>query len=160
MKMSKIGSKVTYHRCLKNLNHWSYICYFPSHNPFKSSQIKMLIFCTSSETSDGTSGEQVVVPIIKDNKQIKKKSKQHTPKNEKEVLDFFKSNNGAPAEAVKFFCHYSSVGWRTRGKQRITNWHGAAKKWILNAEEFNSPAAPKFRDNLKTTKSKDYDQPL
>src|SRR5690554_2684041 len=35
MKLSKIGSKSTYHRCLKQLDTWNYIRYKPSHNSFK-----------------------------------------------------------------------------------------------------------------------------
>lgn len=54
MTYSKIGSKSTYHRCIKELSHWKYILYTPSHNPFKGSRIKMFNF--------GTSTEQVVYP--------------------------------------------------------------------------------------------------
>ena len=46
MKMSKIGSLGTYHRCLKQLHSWKYLVYLPSHNPFKSSQVKFLKFGT------------------------------------------------------------------------------------------------------------------
>ncbi|OXS18947.1 hypothetical protein CGU36_27875, partial [Pseudomonas fluorescens] len=48
MKLAKIGSKSTYHRCVKELNYYNYLVYVPSHNPFKGSKIKMLIFGTSS----------------------------------------------------------------------------------------------------------------
>ncbi len=72
MSYSKIGSKSTYHRCIKELSHWKYILYTPSHNPFKGSSIRMFNFGTSSgqvlypsraniETSNG----QALVPINK-----------------------------------------------------------------------------------------------
>ena len=48
MRFSKIGSKSTYHRCIKELSHWQYLIYTPSHNPFRGSQIKMFEFGTSS----------------------------------------------------------------------------------------------------------------
>jgi len=48
MKFSKIGSKSSYHRCIKKLSNWKYLIYFPSHNPYKGSKIKMLKFETSS----------------------------------------------------------------------------------------------------------------
>ena len=54
MQFSKIGSKTTYHRCIRELNNWNYIIYLPSHNPFKGSQIKL--------TNFGTSSGQVVYP--------------------------------------------------------------------------------------------------
>ncbi|WP_406684585.1 hypothetical protein N1F78_02355 [Seonamhaeicola sp. MEBiC1930] len=72
MSFSKIGSKSTYHRCIKELSHWSYILYTPSHNPFKGSRIKMFDFGTSSgqalylsRTNIETSSGQAVVPINK-----------------------------------------------------------------------------------------------
>ena len=72
MKYSKIGSKSTYHRCIKELSHWKYILYTPSHNPLKGSQIKMFNFGTSHEqalypnrTNNGTGSGQDLVPIYK-----------------------------------------------------------------------------------------------
>jgi len=86
MSYSKIGSKSTYHRCIKELSYWKYILYIPSHNPFKGSSIKMFDFgtsarqvlsqsCTQFETSDG----QALVSInkhiqtIENNKNINKR---------------------------------------------------------------------------------------
>ena len=125
MQYSKIGSKSTYHRCIKELSHWNYIVYYPSHNPFKGSKIKMLKFGTTSgqalvhyrpkiETSTG----QAVVPIykhiqtIENNKNI---NKQEILKNS-EFKDFENDN-----------------------KQH--------------------PTVPNT-DNLKTTKNKNYNEPL
>lgn len=82
MGYSKIGSKSTYHRCIKELSHWKYILYFPSHNPFKGSRVKMFDFgtsggqvlypnCTDFETSSG----QAVVPIYKQYQTIKNNKK-------------------------------------------------------------------------------------
>ena len=42
MKRSKIGSKTTYHRCIKQLHQWGYIRYLPSYNPYKGSKIIIL----------------------------------------------------------------------------------------------------------------------
>lgn len=72
MHYAKIGSKSTYHRCIKELSYWKYLLYTPSHNPFKGSKIKLFNFSTSGEqvlyqnrTNIGTSSGQAVVPIIK-----------------------------------------------------------------------------------------------
>ena len=72
MGYSKIGSKSTYHRCIKELSHWHYLLYIPSHNPFKGSRIKMFNFGTSTEqalnpssTKIETSSGQALVPINK-----------------------------------------------------------------------------------------------
>ena len=72
MLLSKIGSKTTYHRCLKELDYWGYLQYNPSHNPFKGSMICMTIFGTTDRqvmyprhTNTGTSNEPAVVSINK-----------------------------------------------------------------------------------------------
>ncbi|GAA3657440.1 hypothetical protein [Flavivirga jejuensis] len=86
MAYSKIGSKSTYHRCIKELSHWNYLLYSPSHNPFKGSKIKMFDFGTSTEqvlyssrTNIETSTGQALVRInkhiqtIENNKNINKR---------------------------------------------------------------------------------------
>ena len=72
MSFSKIGSKSTYHRCIKELSYWKYLMYLPSHNPFRGSRIKMFDFGTStgqvvypSCTNIGTSSGQALVSINK-----------------------------------------------------------------------------------------------
>src|SRR5680860_1185475 len=54
MRVAKIGSKSTYHRCVTDLESWDYLSYFPSHNPYKGSKIKMSII----GSSDGPVGER------------------------------------------------------------------------------------------------------
>ena len=44
MRISKISSKATYHKCLKNLHALGYINYEPSHNPFKGSHVYLINF--------------------------------------------------------------------------------------------------------------------
>lgn len=86
MDYSKIGSKSTYHRCIKELSHWNYLLYSPSHNPFKGSRIKMFDFGTSdgqalypSRTEIETSDGQALVSInkhiqtIENNKNLNKR---------------------------------------------------------------------------------------
>ncbi|MFD2101296.1 hypothetical protein [Flagellimonas iocasae] len=89
MDMAKIGSKSTYHRCIKELSHWSYILYAPSHNPYKGSKIKMFNFGTSDgqapypdHPKNGTSNGQALVP---NNKPLQ------TPENNK--TDFKQKKN-------------------------------------------------------------------
>jgi len=91
MRISKISSKATYHKCLKNLHSLGYINYEPSYNPFKGSHVILFNFSedlkplTKSErkpkneplnelvseqamnkscTSSETGTEQAVVPSI------------------------------------------------------------------------------------------------
>ncbi|WP_445716159.1 transcriptional regulator [Flavobacterium sp.] len=91
MRISKISSKATYHKCLKNLHSLGYINYEPSYNPFKGSHVYLFNFSddlkpiqknerkpknepliehvseqvmNKSYTSDETSTEQALVPSI------------------------------------------------------------------------------------------------
>jgi hypothetical protein len=169
MKLAKIGSKATYHRCLRQLDDWKYLHYIPSHNPYKGSQIKMLKFGTSSETSSDTttetSSEQVVgqalVPNTNSIKQIENINKQKLPKNEIEVIDFFKSKKWPANESKKFYNHYQGIGWKIGGKIKIEDWQATASNWMLKANEFETvDAVSQNKDNLRTSKNKDYGQPL
>ena len=93
MRISKISSKATYHKCLKNLHSLGYINYEPSYNPFKGSHVYLLNFSDDLKpipknkkttilknepvfelvneqalnklcTSSGTGTEQALVPYI------------------------------------------------------------------------------------------------
>jgi hypothetical protein len=91
MRISKISSKATYHKCLKNLHALGYIDYQPSYNPFRGSHVILFNFSedlkpfskserkpknepknelvseqalNKSCTSSETSDEQALVPSI------------------------------------------------------------------------------------------------
>lgn len=51
MRISKISSKATYHKCLKNLHTLRYVDYQPSYNPFKGSQVIMFNFSSELRPS-------------------------------------------------------------------------------------------------------------
>src|SRR5690606_41216211 len=91
MHLSKIGSTATYHKCIKELSHWKYLLYMPSHNPFKGSKIKMFNFESSTEQAvnnsfvkNQTSTKQALIPInkhIQTTENFKNKSKRENFKN-------------------------------------------------------------------------------
>jgi len=98
MTYSKIGSKSTYHRCIKELCHWGYLLYTPSHNPFKGSRIKMFDFGTSTEqvlypshTNIETGHGQALVPINKHIQTIENNKNNNKPQN-------FKKSNSQNSE--------------------------------------------------------------
>ena len=78
MRISKISSKATYHKCLRNLHELGYINYQPSFNPFKGSHVIMFNFSeflkppTKAERTPlnepilSTSGEQVLHKSVAD----------------------------------------------------------------------------------------------
>lgn len=51
MRISKISSKATYHKCLKNLHAMGYIDYQPSYNPFRGSHVVMFDFAVEMKSS-------------------------------------------------------------------------------------------------------------
>ena len=175
MVLSKIGSKTTYHKCIKELSHWKYIVYSPSHNPYKGSKVKLFNF----ETSVGTTTRQEVdleCPIsgqalVSNINIIKHTINNNKPLFKKEILIFFKNKKWSEIEAEKFFNYYESVGWK-KGSTPIENWQAAAESWILKKNDFLAPLRnfkndqndnlplDHNQDNLHTKRNKNYNQPL
>ena len=188
MNASKIGSKSTYHRCITDLNAWSYLEYFPSNNPYKGSKIKMSIIGTSDEPEEDhydpkleqlaeryhpireqvidqhcpTSG-QALVSTINNTKPIK--HNKH-PNSLKAVLDFFSNKNFNPDYGKEFYEYYEDRQWQTSDGSKVRDWRALAKYWVQQKSlmkeknKLNNKQASHLRDNLRTTKNKDYGQPL
>lgn len=60
MRVSKIGSKATYHKCMKDLHNFNYLAYDPSFNPFRGSLVTLF---------------NLEMPVSKVHKQSRKLSK-------------------------------------------------------------------------------------
>ena len=170
MRLSKIGSKDTYHKNMRQLHRAKYLEYIPSHNPFKSSQVKLFKFGTSSGTTGGTttgtSNEQVVGLALGSYKNNIKQSKTFggPPQSKEEVIRFFKEKGWTGSEAEKFYNHYNGVGWKTGGKLEIKNWHSIAENWVLRADALELKEKSYLRsgkvEHLKISKTKNYGEPL
>ena len=199
MRVAKIGSKSTYHRCVTDLDSWNYLSYFPSNNPYKGSKIKMSIIGTSDEPVTGqynpileqlaeqyrpirepvvyqhhpnngqavdshrpTSG-QALVSTINNTKQVNNIKQ---PKGWQTVINFFIEKGFNADEGKKFFEHYETRNWQTSDGNEIRDWRALATNWMdrteLYAEENkpNKKQASQIKDNLRTSKNKDYGQPL
>ena len=135
MQLSKIGSTGTYHRCLRDLHTWNYVEYIPSRNPYKGSQIKMIIFETSieqdvkeQENSSENDLEVNQTGTEQDQKENEKSIENDrvsiiniinminminmiNQKIKKMVLNFFLENNACLKNAELFYNHYQSIGW-------------------------------------------------
>ena len=188
MRCAKIGSKSTYHRCVTELDSWNYLCYFPSNNPYKGSKIKMAIIGTSDEPLVGRYhpireplvglyrpinrqvvyqhrpiGGQALVSTINNTKQVNNIKQ---PKGWQAVIDFFIEKSFNADEGKKFFEHYETRNWQTSDGKAIRDWRAVAKNWMDRSELFdeenkvNKKQASQIKDNLRTTKNKDYGQPL
>ncbi len=180
MKVSKIGSKSTYHKCLKDLHAKGFLVYHPSHNPLRGSLIDMTIFGTTTRTSSGTSTEQVVgqplVPSINNTNNLKdsnnKKSTSFYKPTLDEVKEFFNDNSStelAEVESETFYNHFESNGWLVGGKAKMKNWQAAARNWIKRSQVYKTQSADmhgtssgpaKNVGNLNVDQNKDYSVPL
>lgn len=171
MKLSKIGSTATYHKCIKELNHWKYILYKPSHNPFKGSKVKLFNFESSDKEDvnlDRSLNEQALISNTNINKHNINFIKLEAIAKEKLILDFFQKENYPELEAKKFYNHYQGIGWKVGGKTKMVDWQATARSWMLKAEEMKLSTREKtnnlplnhFQDNLHTNRNKNYDEPL
>ena len=175
MRLSKIGSKNTYHKCISELSEWGFFLYCPSHNPMKGSTVKMYKFGTSSgtttRTSTGTTSVQVpvqaLVPSInntninklsKQNKQ-KESKKNFTPPSLEEVLEFFKIQKFVLEEAEPFFLYYQANGWLV-GKAKMKDWQAAARNWILRSKKFQAEKNGKLTPHQLHAKPTNYEETL
>ena len=173
MKLSKIGARATYHKCLTELHKWGYLNYMPSHNPLRGSLVNMFIFDTSSEPSteqvDNQLCEQVpsqaqgssINNLNNRNNKTYKTSKSKTSfvvPELGEVKSFFLSNESTNSEGENFFNYFSSNGWLVGGKAKMKDWNAAARNWIKRSANFKSQSKP--IDRLNTNNEKDYSMPL
>lgn len=184
MSISKVGAKVTYHKCLWELNNSGYIQYCPSHDSQQGSTIYMINFGTTDETTieptngttigttNRTADEQVVVhplgPSLNSINNInitnnKKNTSFYLPSID-EVKIFFEND----IEADKYFNYYSSKGWVVGNKSPMKDWKAAARNWKMNAGKFSSGKndstgsliPSKGAGHLHVDQNKDYSIPL
>ncbi|WP_317191889.1 hypothetical protein [Salegentibacter maritimus] len=113
--------------------------------------------------SQRPSGGQVLVSTINNTKPIK--HNKH-PNSLQIVLDFFNDKNFNPDDGKEFYEYYEDRQWQTSDGSKVRDWRALAKYWvhqkalIKEKNRLNKKQASHFRDNLRTTKNKDYGQPL
>lgn len=181
MRLSKICSSATYHKCIKDLQHFGYIGYTPSHHPLKGSSVELFDLGTgvkqveddqsikkqssteqlhhidniNSINKTGVNGTRI--PTDSKNEQVKESS-MLIPFLE-EVRDYFRIQDYPVNEAERFYNYYSSNGWTVGGKARMKNWQAAARNWVMNIARFNKSGTPRPQQ-LHTNEKKNYHEPL
>jgi len=109
-----------------------------------------------------TSG-QALVSTINNTKQINNIKQ---PKGWQVVIDFFIEKGFIADEGKKFFEHYETRNWKTSDGNEIRDWRALATNWMDRTELYTEENKPnkkqpsQIKDNLRTTKNKDYGQPL
>ena len=88
------------------------------------------------------------------------------PKGRQAVILFFEEKDFDADEAKKFYEHYADREWKTSDGKPIRDWRSLATNWMDRTELFeeenksNKKEVSHIKDNLRTTKNKDYGQPL
>jgi len=185
MRLSKIASKATYHKCMRDLHEKKYVIYEPSFNPYRGSKVTIVNLeltdkdvqkSIKKHTDKKTSIEQPFElpieptnePFINDSKLSSKQNKlikqeesklRFTPPSLKEVLDFFKEQEFVMQEAEPFFLYYQANGWMV-GRAKMKNWQAASKNWILRSKKFQAEKTIKLVPNQLNAKNTNYEERL
>ncbi len=185
MRLSKIASKATYHKCMRDLHEKKYVIYEPSFNPYRGSKVTIVNLeltdkdvqkSIKKRTDKKTSIEQPFElpieptnePLINDNKLSTKQNKQNkqkesktyfTPPSLNEILDFFKEQEFVVQEAEPFYLYYQANGWMV-GRAKMKNWQAAAKNWILRSKKFQAEKTIKLVPNQLNAKNTNYEERL
>ncbi|TBN05354.1 hypothetical protein EYD45_03505 [Hyunsoonleella flava] len=104
--------------------------------------------------------------LVSTTNNIKQENYTKQPKGWQAVIDFFVEKGFNADEGKKFYEHYETRNWQTSDGQQIRDWRALATNWMDRTELFeeenkaNKNQASQIKDNLRTTKNKDYGQPL
>ncbi|TPN87316.1 hypothetical protein [Aquimarina algicola] len=104
--------------------------------------------------------------LVSTTNNIKQENCTKQPKGWQAVIDFFIEKGFNADEGKKFYEHYETRNWQTSDGQQIRDWRALATNWMDRTELFeeenkaNKNQASQIKDNLRTTKNKDYGQPL
>ncbi|MGZ4055283.1 MAG: transcriptional regulator [Bacteroidia bacterium] len=134
MTASKIGSANTYTKCLKELDYWGYIKYYPSHNYQLGSKVYLYTFDKTTDNTNDQTFIMAVRPSINNTKQVENNSNNikgdQQPKNNNSIFPL--NNNSDEKE--------KSSGKKERVRnptaQEVKD-HFAQKRWLpIEAEKF------------------------
>ncbi len=104
--------------------------------------------------------------LVSNTNNIKQENNTKQPKGWQAVIDFFIEKGFNADEGKKFYEHYEARNWQTSDGKAIRDWRSVATNWMDRTELFesdnksNEKQASQIKDNLRTTKNKDYGQPL
>lgn len=123
MKLSKIKSLATYHKCIRELHCAGFIIYSPSYNSYKGSLIEIIDFENEEKGKNKLFQNQKLLP--------KEETCFSVPMID-EVKLYFTERDLLPAEADQFYFFYQSINWKLCNKKPMKCWQAAARNWISN----------------------------
>jgi hypothetical protein len=125
MKLSKIKSFATYHKCIRELHHAGYINYCPNYNSYKGSLIEIRDLGNNKVLEIQSVQEQNYFSDMENIFSIPKFNEVELYFNERDLPSF---------EANEFYSFYESRQWKLSDKKLMKNWRAAARNWIYKTE--------------------------
>ena len=121
MKLSKIKSFATYHKCINELHEAGFIIYIPSYNPYIGSSIEMIDF----ESEDFGKNK-----IVSGQRTVSHKEVCFSIPVLHEVELYFSESDLRSEEADQFYSLYQSKSWKLSNNKPMKCWKSAARSWI------------------------------
>lgn len=121
MRLSKIRSIATYHKCIKEIQNAGFIVYTPNFNSYKGSTIK--IIDPGSEYEDDNS-------VLYDAKTLPNADCIFSEPVLSDIELYFSERDVLSEEAIRFHLSYQSRDWRLINNKPMKCWRSAARNWI------------------------------
>jgi len=128
MKLSKIKSYATYHKCIKEVQKAGFVVYLPNYNSYEGSLIEIIDYRTFGEDdvvevqgSEYSNNETVVFSIPKFC----------------EVELYFSERDLLSDEAEFFYSTYQTKYWKLSNNTDMKCWKSAARNWISKLKNAN-----------------------
>ena len=126
MKLGKIKSIATYHKCIRELYEAGFIIYLPSYDSYKGNLIEIIDF--ESEKADKNKS-------LQNRKLLQKVKISFSVPMKYEVELYFIERDFTPFEADQFYSSYQSANWKLSNNQPMKCWQAAARNWISNVKK-------------------------
>jgi hypothetical protein len=120
MKLSRIKSLATYHRCIRQLHNAGLIAYSPSYDPYKGSLVEVIEDRDQSHRKVNTPAQKAQRFVIPDLF---------------EVELYFTERDLSSSEARAFFNFYELQNWKVHRNKPMSSWQAAARNWISKQQK-------------------------
>jgi len=121
MKLSKIKSIATYHKCIRELCEAGFIIYLPSYDSYKGSLIEIIDFESRNIEKNESFSNGKLLLIIENKFSIPTRD---------QVELYFTERDLKPSEAQRFYNFYHCLNWKCSNDKPMKCWRAAARNWI------------------------------
>lgn len=127
MKLSKIKSFATYHKCINEIHNAGFINYSPSYNSYEGSSIEIIDF-KSVDTRKN---------IILEKEILREEIIKFSVPMLYEIEMYFNERDIVSEEAYQFYSSYQSKNWKLTNNKSMKCWKAAARNWISKMKNTN-----------------------